>query len=216
MSVSLIFLTWAQYKELFPKAKASSEQDYADFFLACQDWDINNPKRLAAFCAQIYHESVGLSVLSENLNYTAAGLMKTWPSKFKTRALAVEYQRRGPEAIANKVYCYRMGNGSEDSGDGWRFRGRGYIQLTGKNNYRTYADIVKLPLESNPDLAMVPKNAARIAAAFWATNGCNELADQGDILKITQRINGGSIGLPERIAVTNRFDQSLGVETRVA
>lgn len=198
-------LTFAQYLAMFPATKARSPQDYADFAAACERFEINTPKRLAEFCAQVAHESIGRTRFVENLNYTASGLMKTWPRKFKTRTMAVEYQRRGAEAIANKAYAFVNGNGNEASGDGWRYRGRGDSQLTGLGNYREAERATGLPLVAQPDLAADPKNSAIIAAWFWYSRGLNAVADKGDIMEITRRINGGTIGFPQREALSRKF-----------
>jgi putative chitinase len=202
--------TFEQYMAMFPATKASTPQDHADFVSACERYGIDTPERVAAFCAQVAHESSGRTRFVENLNYTAGRLMQVWPRRFKTRASAVDYQRRGAEAIANCVYQFRNGNGSEASGDGWRFRGRGDFQLTGKDNYRAAALGVGLPLESQPDLAAVPKNGALIAAWYWDSRGLNPLADAGDIMEITRKINGGTIGFPEREAQWRKFKTILG------
>lgn len=203
--------TFEQYLEMFPATKANTPQDHADFVAACEKYGINTPARVAAFCAQVSHESAGRTRFVENLQYTAARLMQVWPRKFKTRAIAVEYQRLGAESIANKAYAFVNGNGSEASGDGWLFRGRGDFQLTGKDNYRAAALGTGLPLESKPDLAAVPKNGALIAAWYWDSRGLNPLADAGDIMEITRRINGGTIGFPEREAQWRKFKAILGV-----
>lgn len=198
-------LTFAQYQAMFPATKANSPQDHADFAAACERFGINTPKRLAAFCAQVAHESGGRTRFVENLQYTAGRLMEVWPRKFKTRAMAVEYQRRGAEAIANKVYAFVNGNGNEASGDGWRYRGRGDFQLTGLGNYRAAEEATGLPLVSNPDLAAEPKNSAIIAAWFWNSNGLNTFADEGNIMEISRKINGGTIGFAQRETLSRKF-----------
>jgi len=174
---------------------------------ACAVFGIGTPQRLAAFLAQVGHESACLSAVVENLNYSAAGLLATWPTRFD-RAAAASYARQ-PEHIANKVYANRMGNGNEASGDGWRYRGRGLIQLTGRDNYRAVtAGLRSLPcgdrfpdFELAPELLELPEWAAMSAAWYWHQRGLNELADAGDIDAITRRINGGMTGAAARRAL---------------
>lgn len=163
---------------------------------ACEEFNINNTKRLAAFLAQIGHESGQLKYVKENLNYSAAGLCKTFPKYFN--ASNAEDYDRNPEAIANKVYANRMGNGDEASGDGWKYRGRGLIQLTGRNNYMTCGEDLDEDLESNPEYLETPEGAARSAAWFWSKHKLNELADVHDLRTITKKINGGTIGYTDR------------------
>ena len=152
--------------------------------------------RVAHFLAQTAHESAGYTVLTENLNYSAQGLRATFP-KYFDGAAAIEYQRL-PERIANRVYAGRMGNGPETSGDGWRFRGRGLIQLTGRDNYRDAGADLGLRLLEHPDDAARPDVAPLIAGWFWSTRQLNKLADVDDIEGITRRINGGLNGLDDR------------------
>lgn len=181
---------------------------------ACARLEIDTPKRLAAFLAQIGHESAGLSRTVENLNYSAQGLLRTWPSRFNAQTAAA--MARKPEAIANHVYGGRMGNGPEGSGDGWRYRGRGLIQVTGKANYEAITELlVSLnPPQAVPDFVLqpelleLPKWAALSAAAFWHDHELNELADRGDMDRMTRVINGGSNGLPDRKA---RYARALRV-----
>lgn len=157
---------------------------------------INTPLRQAHFMAQLLHESAGFRQLEEGLNYSAAGLMKTWPSRFDS-ATAQAYQRQ-PERIANRAYADRNGNGPEASGDGWRYRGRGLIQLTGRLNYRRAGLDLGIPLVEQPALAADPKHASLIAAWFWQTAKLNPLADSDQLEAITRRINGGLNGLEDR------------------
>lgn len=152
--------------------------------------------RLAHFAAQAAHESAGFSQLVENLNYSAKGLRATWPSRF-TLATAQAFARK-PEQIANKVYAGRLGNGDTLSGDGWRYRGRGIFQVTGRANYRVYGQAIGLDIEANPDLAAGPVAAARLALAYWTRNALNALADRDALRDITRRINGGLIGIDDR------------------
>jgi putative chitinase len=164
-------------------------------------FNINTPLRLAHFLAQCGHESGGFKVTSENLNYSAKGLMGIFKKYFPTQALAEAYQRQ-PQKIANKVYALRMDNGSEASGDGFKFRGRGYIQLTGRANYTAFGKAINEDIANNPDVVS-GKYALLSAAWFWSKNGLNTLADGGAsdqvVTSITKRVNGGTIGLPDRI-----------------
>jgi putative chitinase len=162
---------------------------------------INTPLRLAHFLAQCGHESGGFRVTQENLNYSAKGLMGIFKKYFPTAALAAAYERK-PEKIANKVYGNRMGNGPESSGDGYKHRGRGYIQLTGKENYTAFGKAIGVAILANPDL-VASKYSLLSAAWFFTKNGLHKIADEGAsdqvVTKITKRVNGGTIGLPDRI-----------------
>jgi len=166
-----------------------------------EKFGVNTPLRLAHFLAQCGHESGGFRLTQENLNYSAKGLMGIFKKYFPTQALADAYARK-PEKIANKVYGNRMGNGSEASGEGFKFRGRGYIQLTGKQNYTAFDLAVEDDILANPDLVST-KHALASAAWFWKKNGLNLIADTGSstevVTKITKRVNGGTIGLADRI-----------------
>jgi putative chitinase len=164
-------------------------------------FQINTPLRLAHFLAQCGHESGGFRVTQENLNYSAKGLMGIFKKYFPTEAIANQYQRN-PQKIANKVYANRMSNGDEASGDGFKFRGRGYIQLTGRDNYTQFGKAIGEDIAGNPD-SVSSKYALLSAAWFWSKNGLNKLADGGatdaTVTSITKRVNGGTIGLPDRI-----------------
>lgn len=162
------------------------------------DYEIDTPQRVAAFIAQCAHESGGFRFLKENLNYRAESLMRTWPRHFPTIEIARQYERQ-PEKIANRAYANRMGNGDEASGDGWRYLGRGLIQLTGKNNYEAFAESIETPLEEIPEFLGTFEGAVQSACWFWETNNLNVQADAGDIKTMTRKINGGFIGLEDRI-----------------
>jgi putative chitinase len=166
-----------------------------------EKFQINTPLRMAHFLAQCGHESGGFKLVRENLNYSSKGLLTTFKKYFPTEQKAKLYERN-PEKIANLVYGSRMGNGDEISGDGFRFSGRGYIQLTGKNNYTAFDKIVEENLLEQPGL-VATKYPLLSAAWFWSTNKLNLLADKGatdvDVTVITKRVNGGTIGLPDRI-----------------
>jgi putative chitinase len=163
-------------------------------------FDISTPERQAAFIGQCAHESGNFKTLQENLNYSAKGLNATWPSRFASEADAQPFHRN-PEKIANKVYSGRMGN-TED-GDGWKYRGRGLIQLTGKDNYRLASDALGVDFVANPDLVLTKENAALTAAWYWNKRGLNKEADAKDFTGMTKKINGGVIGLADRVAHIN-------------
>lgn len=156
----------------------------------------NTPLRAAHMLAQVLHETAGLRLLEENLNYSAEALLRTWPSRFN-EVTARQYERR-PEAIANLVYANRMGNGPPESGDGWRFRGRGFLQITGRVGYQGYQDASGAPVVEFPELLAQPPDAALAASWYWAQNVLNRLADADDIVALTQRINGGQHGIADR------------------
>ena len=166
-----------------------------------EKYQINTPKRQACFIGQCMHESGGFKFLKENLNYSAKALMATWPSRFPDMDMAEKYERQ-PEKIANKVYSGRMGN-TED-GDGAKYIGRGLIQLTGKDNYRAFGEAIGEDLVSTPQLVEEPRYAALSAGWFWNKRGLNALADIMDITTMTVRINGGRIGIDDRIAKINK------------
>ena len=170
-------------------------------------YNIDTPKRQAAFIGQCAHESGNFKVLQENLNYSAEGLMKTWPSRFPTKEIADQYARQ-PAKIAGKVYNGRLGNTSEE--EAAKYLGRGLIQLTGKENYEHCGSSIGVDLLSNPDLLSTPEYAALSAGWFWNKKGLNDLADAGDIETMTKRINGGLIGLDDRKAKIAKAEQVLG------
>ena len=179
----------------------------------CPVYEINTEKRLAAFIAQCAHESGGFKFLKENLNYKAASLRKVFPKYFPDDAIAADYASRPnkQEAIASRIYANRMGNGDEASGDGFRYLGRGLIQLTGKNNYTLFAAAIDTPLEEIPEYLQTFEGAVQSACWFWEQNGLNKWADSGDILTMTKRINGGTIGLEDRIKHYNHALHVFGV-----
>lgn len=171
-------------------------------------YQINTSLRLAHFLAQASHESGGFRLVYENLNYSWTGLRRVFPRYFPTDALAKEYERN-PRLIANRVYANRMNNGNESSGDGWKFRGRGYIQLTGKFNYTMFSQSVNDPqILVNPDL-VATRYPMLSAGWFWDRNKLNTIADRGNteqiIRQITKVINGGFNGIDHRIAEFNKF-----------
>jgi len=172
-----------------------------------QRFDISTLRQQAAFIGQCGHECRYFRILEENLNYKAATLMKLWPKRFPTLEVANQYAGN-PKKIANMVYANRMGNRDESSGDGYRFRGRGCIQLTGHANYFHAGQALGIDFVMQPDLVATPMYAALTAGWFWSTHGCNPLAESSNWTGLTKKINGGTIGLNERVAHT---DQALAV-----
>ena len=170
-------------------------------------YDISTPQRQAAFIGQCSHESGNFKTLQENLNYSAEGLMKTWPSRFATKEIAEQYARQ-PAKIAGKVYNGRLGNTSEE--EAAQYLGRGLIQLTGKENYANCGTALGIDLVGNPTLLIEPKFAALSAGWFWNKKGLNALADSSDIETMTKRINGGLIGLDDRKAKIAKALKMLG------
>jgi putative chitinase len=184
---------------------------FAELALIGDKFGINTPERIAHFLSQCAHESGNFKVFTENLNYGAKGLRSIFPKYFPTDALAAAYERK-PEKIANKVYANRMGNGDEASGDGWKFRGRGAIQLTGKNNYSEFDKFVEDDILANPDL-VATKYPLLSAAFFFHKNNLNAIADKGVgsdiVLAMTKRVNGGTHGLEDRQAKFNLYKSIL-------
>jgi len=176
---------------------------------AFDKYDISTAKRQAAFIGQCAHESNNFKTLEENLNYSPQALMKTWPSRFPDLPTAMKYAHN-QEAIANKVYGGRMGNGVEESGDGWKYHGRGLIQLTGKENYANCGSGIGVDLLNSPGLLTDPKYAALSAGWFFNKKGLNALADASDYETMTKRINGGLIGLDDRKAKIAKAISALG------
>ena len=174
-----------------------------------QKCGINTPLRLAHFFSQISHES-GLKPISENLNYTAKRLWEIFPKYFPTTELCNKYQKN-PESIANRVYANRMGNGNEASGDGWKYRGRGFIQITGKENYNSLCNDTGINCVDNPDCLLEEANAMTSALWFWNKKGLNELADIDNIETITKKINGGFNGLAHRKSLLIKWKQILKI-----
>jgi putative chitinase len=205
-------ITEQQLKELIPKNPYVSHWHKALEQLF-PDYEINTPQRIAAFVAQCAHESAGFTALVENLNYRWQSLRRVFPKYFPNDAIAQEYASRPnkQEAIANRIYASRMGNGDEASGDGFRYRGRGLIQLTGRHNYTWFAASLEITPEEATEYLMTFEGAAQSACWFWETNKLNQWADKGDILTLTKRINGGTIGLDDRIKHYEHALHVLGV-----
>ena len=189
--------TKQQLEEMIPK-NPYVDQWFEAIFEILPEYEITTPQRVAAFLAQCAHESGGFVFLKENLNYKAASLRRVFPKYFPDDAIAAQYAGK-QEMIANRVYANRMGNGDEASGDGWRYCGRGLIQLTGKNNYTFFAGSLDIPVEEASEYLQTFEGAVQSACFFWEQNKLNQWADKGDILTLTKRINGGTIGLEDRI-----------------
>ena len=191
-------ITVEQFSHMFPKNK--NPQGWTTALVdVLPTYEINTPERIASFLAQCGHESAGFTVLQENLNYSADGLNKIFKKYFPTLESAQPYARK-PEMIANRVYGGRMGNGDEHSGEGYKFRGRGPIQLTGKANYEACSEFLFQDdtLVQNPDMLLDPEYALHSACWFWWKNDLNNYADSADLVTMTKRINGGDIGLEDR------------------
>jgi putative chitinase len=178
------------------------------------DYDINTPQRIASFIAQCAHESGNFTALKENLNYKWETLRRLFPKYFPTDEMAKDYASRPNKqaAIANRIYAGRMGNGDEQSSDPAKWIGRGLIQLTGRSNYQAFADSVEMDINEVPEYLATFEGAAQSACWFWETNGLNKFADADDILNMTKRINGGTIGLQDRIKHYKHALHVLGVK----
>lgn len=206
--MSACILSENQLRSFIPTNKYVSDW-YEALSILLPQYDINTPLRVAAFLAQCGHESGGFVFLRENLNYRAESLMKTWPKHFPTIEIARQYERK-PIMIANRAYANRMGNGNEASGDGWRYCGRGLIQLTGKDNYEEFAQSIETPVEEIPDYIATFEGATQSACWFWETNNLNREADVGDLKTMTRKINGGFIGLEDRVKHYHHALEILG------
>jgi len=192
-------ITLELLQKLCPKTKVNVLQLYAEpLHEVAEYYDMYvNMHRAAAFVAQTAHESGGFNFVKENLNYSAKGLMGTFKKYFPTEELAKQYERK-PEKIANRVYANRMANGDEASGDGYRFCGRGLIQLTGRANYTKFAEDLGISLEETVAYLETPAGAVSSAGWFWDNNNLNQYCDKDDFVTLTKRINGGTIGLEDR------------------
>lgn len=192
-------VTLAILQKLCPKTKASVLQQYVDPLNEVANYyELNTPQRLAAFLAQTAHESGGFNFTKENLNYSAKGLMTTFKKYFPDETTAEQYARNGTR-IANRVYANRMGNGAESTGDGSKYCGRGLIQLTGKDNYTRFAKDLGVTVEECVQYMETPQGAVSSAGWFWDNNNLNQYADKEDFIMLTKRINGGTIGLDDRL-----------------
>ena len=201
----MILITEQNFKSALPHIKDISEWiDLMNKYLPL--YGINTASRVAMFIAQTGHETGDYTVFAENLNYSAKGLVDTWPKRFNL-ATAMMYARK-PEKIANKVYANRMGNGDEASGDGWRYRGKGLIQVTGKAGYEGFAKMLGMPVEKAAEYIITKEGALRSACWFWGDHSLNALCDHQNVLAVTKIINGGTIGIEDRTA---RFNKNLKI-----
>jgi len=207
-------LTAVQLQEVMPQAREENIEKYLQpLNELMSEYDINTPMRQAQFLAQIAHESGSFKYCVENLNYSAKALRAVFGKYFKDDSSAEQHARK-PEAIANIVYANRMGNGNTDSGDGWKFRGRGLIQLTGRDNYEQCGQGINQGLVENPDHLSEHASAAVAAACwYWNSRKLNQDADQDDVKAITKKINGGYNGLEDRIEFLERAKKVLKVNT---
>jgi putative chitinase len=200
-------LTLDQLKQMVKNPHIDHWHEVLDQLLP--DYDINTPLRVAHFIAQCAHESGNFVFIKENLNYRADSLMKTFKRYFPTLDLAQQYEKK-PEKIANRVYANRMGNSDEASGDGWRYCGRGLIQLTGKDNYTFFAGSLGISVEDASEYLATFEGAAQSACWYWEQNNLNRFADANDVRGLTRAINGGYIGLEDRQKHTEHALHVLG------
>jgi putative chitinase len=194
-------------QHMCPKTKTSVLEGYLEpLNTVAEYYEMTaNPARLAGFLAQTAHESGGFNFIKENLNYSADGLQKIFRKYFPNAEIAQQYARQ-PQKIANRVYANRMGNGPEESGDGFMFCGRGLIQLTGRNNYTKLANDLGISVEETAQYLETPNGAVSSAGWFWDNNNLNQYCDKGDFITLTKRINGGTIGLADR---QHHFDEAM-------
>jgi putative chitinase len=199
-----------ELRRLFPNAKEATVKTFAAKSEALfKEFGISGKAiRKQYFLAQIAHETAGLTRSVENLNYSAERLTKIWPSRFPTIESARLFANN-PEKLANRVYSNRMGNGPPESGDGYRYRGRGYIQITGKDGYRQTGLRAGIDLVANPERAVATQDALRVACAFWKWKELNPLCDQREFKEVTRRINGGLIGYDDRLEWLQKVRQVL-------
>jgi putative chitinase len=200
-------ITSDQLRQLFPRLGTPKElADILNDMLP--KYGVNTAKRIAAFLAQCGHESGGFTRFEENLNYSATGLIGTWPKRFPVN-IASAYARQ-PERIANRAYANRMGNGPEESGDGWKFRGRGAIHITGRDNCEAFAESIGKTLDETLEYLGTLEGAIESACWYWTKGNLNHFADAGNMIEITKRVNGGTIGLDERKALYNKALKVIG------
>ena len=203
-----MLVTFDQLNDFFEDTDEEVLQKYVEpLNEVLEFYEINTPQRIAMFLAQCGHESGGFRVIKENLNYSAAGLRKTFAKYFPNDAIANEYAKK-PEKIANRVYANRMGNGDEASGDGYRYCGRGLIQLTGKQNYQAFAKDMEMDFDEATEWLSTEEGAVWSAGWFWDSRELNQWADKGDIVTTTKKINGGTIGLEDR---KSHYEEALTI-----
>ena len=203
-----MLVTFDQLNDFFEDTDEEVLQKYVEpLNEVLEFYEINTPQRIAMFLAQCGHESGGFRVIKENLNYSAAGLRKTFAKYFPNDAIANEYAKKA-EKIANRVYANRMGNGDEASGDGYRYCGRGLIQLTGHDNYKAFSIDMEMDFAEATEWLSTEEGAVWSAGWFWDSRELNKWADKGDILTVTKKINGGTIGLEDR---KSHYEEALKI-----
>ena len=197
-------ITAIQLHAIMPYCPQNELQPFAQYLSAAmQEGQITTVQRMACFLGQIAYESNQLRAWVEDLNYSVNALMATWPRTFPTAVIASQYAMQ-PQKLANHIYANRIGNGPEVSGDGWNYRGRGPIQLTGKANYQAAGQFLSVDLVANPDWVASSAQGFRVAVWYWTTHNLNQYADANDIISITRAINGGTLGLQAREAYTQQ------------
>jgi putative chitinase len=206
-----------ELRALYPRASEARLEAFAEQSDACfRDYGLDaNDNRLHFFLAQVGHESDGLTITEENLNYRAERIVAVWPKRFAD-VTAARACAGDPQRLANTVYCDRMGNGPFESGDGWLYRGRGYIQITGREGYDKVGAIAGLDLVGSPELAHDPEHALRVGCAFWQWKSLNAICDTGDFARVTRRINGGEIGMTDRRAWLDKVRRTFAVPPPLA
>jgi putative chitinase len=195
-------------------ASSTADKHVVDEIIADQDilpsFGIDTPKKLAHFLAQTAHESGGFKIAIENMNYTAKRMTQVWPKRFKTLADAAPFAGN-PQKLGNFVYANRMGNGPPSSGDGFRYRGRGLLQLTGRDMYKGVGAAAGIELEDHPEIAEHFEDALKIACGAWKFDGVDKLSENASVEKYTQKINGGQIGIDERKKLFAKASKLLGI-----
>ena len=200
-------LTYEQVQQLL-HGNAEVDEWHSQLAYLLPAYNIDTPARIAGFIAQCGHESLNFTVLEENLNYSAEGLNKIFPKYFARAGRDAQQYHRKPERIANVVYSERMGNGSPDSGDGWRYRGRGVIQLTGKNNYAQFAAAIGKTLSETVEYLSTKRGALESACWYWTRRDINSACDANDLVRMTKLVNGGTIGLSDR---AHHYERALAI-----
>lgn len=203
-------INYTKFTRMVPKLNNSLSW-YEEFIKHYKRYSVDTNNRIAAFIAQCAHESNDFTILQENLNYSANRLMEVWPSRFPNSSIANKYAHN-PQKLANYVYANRLGNGSEESGDGWIHAGKGVIQLTGKENYQEFAEHINKPLEEIPEFLLTVEGAMLSAFFFWHKHDLNALADKKNLIGMTKVINGGTHGLDDRI---RKFLKNLKIMNEV-
>lgn len=206
-------ITESQVRRIIPAAKNDRIKEFvASFNKYAEQFGIDTKLRVAGYLSQVFHETGALSSFDENMNYSAKRLMQVWPKRFPTLAIAQQYEHN-PEKLANYVYANRMGNGDEASGDGWRFHGRGFLGTTGRDNYQKYADseFCLGDLMAHPEWLAKQPGCQKSAMFFWYSNNLNRFADRDDIRGLSKAVNGGTLGLSNRMYLYRQAKKVLGI-----